>query len=133
MKKHYSNNSILSLRDAPQILCNVFEKIINGCCDEFILDFGDCFLRLQVAINTDAIIDKFSSASFNKTKEYVKINNKNPWKKHIKRECSWTWRATNQQGYIDCFLISFEGVVPNILLLCIASSIKIFVVNVPIN
>jgi hypothetical protein len=47
------------------------------------------------------------------------------WKTLLGKECSWTWVARNQQGYCDSVMLSFDGVVPTVLLHVIASSIEV--------
>lgn len=49
-----------------------------------------------------------------------------PWKKLLGKECGWTWVATNQQGYCDSVMLSFDGIVPTVLIHVIASSIEVF-------
>jgi len=48
-----------------------------------------------------------------------------PWKKFLGKELGWTWVAVNQQGYCDSVMLSFDGIVPTILLNVVASSIKV--------
>ncbi len=52
-----------------------------------------------------------------------------PWKRLIGKECGWTWMALNQQGYCDSAMLSFEGIVPTVLLHAIASSIELFTIR----
>jgi hypothetical protein len=47
------------------------------------------------------------------------------WKSLLGKECGWTWVAVNQQGFCDSVMLSFDGVVPTVLLHVIASSIEI--------
>jgi hypothetical protein len=48
------------------------------------------------------------------------------WKELLGKECGWTWVAINQQGYCDGVMLSFDGIVPTVLLHVIASSIEVF-------
>jgi hypothetical protein len=52
-----------------------------------------------------------------------------PWKRLISKECGWTWMAINQQGYCDSAMLSFDGIVPTVLLHVIASSIELFTIT----
>jgi hypothetical protein len=45
------------------------------------------------------------------------------------KELGWTWAATNQQGYCDSVMMSFEGIIPTVLLHVIASSIEVFTIT----
>jgi hypothetical protein len=49
-----------------------------------------------------------------------------PWKKLLGKEIGWTWVAINQQGYCDSIMLSFDGIIPTVLLHVIASSIEVF-------
>jgi hypothetical protein len=51
-----------------------------------------------------------------------------PWRRLLGKELGWTWVATNQQGYCDSVMLSFEGIIPTILLHVIASSIEVFTI-----
>jgi len=51
------------------------------------------------------------------------------WKKLLGKECGWTWMAFNQQGYCDSAMLSFDGIVPTVLLHVIASSIELFTIT----
>ncbi|MBI3410747.1 MAG: hypothetical protein HY040_20620 [Planctomycetes bacterium] len=120
---------LLPPRDAAYRLHDVFEKKVDGCRDELILDFGDCILTFEVDIDTDTISGQFQRGRFKPTNGYESVQAFRPWKKYIGKQCGWTWFAVNQQGYVDSALISFEGIEPNILLHVIASSMELFVIN----
>jgi Family of unknown function (DUF6334) len=120
---------LLPNREAPYVLQDVFEKFVDGCRDELILDLGDCFHRFRVDIDTDEIGGEFHAAPFLAKKGFRSIRGTAPWKKYIKKECGWTWLARNQQGYLDTILLSFDVVIPNLLLYGLASSIEVFVIK----
>jgi hypothetical protein len=46
--------------------------------------------------------------------------------KYVGQEFGWGWIAVNQQNYLDGVLLSFNGIVPNLLLNVIASSLHVF-------
>ena len=116
-------------RDEPYYLHDVFEKIVLGCRDEIVLDFGDCFLRFKVDANTDTIAGRFHGKAFAVKRGYRRIGATAPWKQYLNQECGWTWLAINQQGYWDTVLLSFDAVVPNILLNVMASSVYVFAIG----
>jgi hypothetical protein len=124
-----ANPLLLPERDKPYVLKNVFEKIADGCRDEVVLDFGDSCLRIGVDINTDTLVLRFRSMPFRPTKRWVSLRSAEPWKKCDGKECGWTWLAVNQQGYLDTVLISFDGIVPTVMLQAIASSVEVFTIT----
>jgi hypothetical protein len=120
---------LLLPREAPYILADVLEKWVHGCRDEIVLSLGDSFIRFVVDNETDTIMSEFKPSPFRGKKRYVSIRSATPWKAHVGKECGWTWFGWNQQGYLDTVLISFDGIVPSILLQTIASSIKVFTIS----
>jgi Family of unknown function (DUF6334) len=116
-------------RDEPYRLHDVFEKLVDGCRDEIVLDFGDSFLRFRVDVDTDAIIGRFYVQPFEVSRGYQRVGAAVPWGKHLNKAIGWTWSAINQQGYWDTVLISFDTVVPNILLNVMASSLYVFTIG----
>lgn len=48
------------------------------------------------------------------------------WNKLIGKNCEWSWVAWSQQGYRDSIMLSFDGIVPTVLLSVCASSIEVF-------
>ncbi|MBC6981362.1 DUF6334 family protein [Caulobacter sp. 17J80-11] len=43
----------------------------------------------------------------------------------IGREIGWSWSAINSQGYWDLFALAFDGIVPNVAFLGMASTIDV--------
>ena len=120
---------LLPSREKPYLLKNVLEKMSDDCRDEIVLDFGDSCLRIGVDINTDTLVIRFRSMPFRPTKRSVSLRGSEPWINCVGKECGWTWLAVNQQGYLDTVLISFDGIVPTIMLQAIASSIEVFTIS----
>ena len=48
-----------------------------------------------------------------------------PWNDLIGKPFGWGWVTVNKQGYCDGLLLSFDGIVPQVVLDVIASSIKV--------
>ncbi len=120
---------LLPDREAPYRLRDVYEKLVHGCRDEIVLDFGDCFLRFIANPDDDTIAGEFSPRVFRSKRGYRSIGSGTPWQQFLNRECGWTWLAVNKQGYWDTILISFDAVVPNVLLNVMASSIYVFAIG----
>ena len=120
---------LLPVRDEHYRLHDVFEKVVDGCRDEIVLDFGDSCLRFSVDADTDSIMGRFQGTKFSAKRGYQSIISSALWRPYLEEECGWTWLAINQQGYWDTILISFDAVVPNILLNVMASSVYVFAIG----
>ena len=123
------NPLLLPDRVEAYSLHDVFERVIDGCRDEIVLSFGDCFLSFKIEPDVDTIEAQFHDKKFVSKRSYHSIGHDDPWTRYLNQECGWTWLAINQQGYWDTVLISFETVVPNVLLNVMASSIHVFAVG----
>jgi hypothetical protein len=116
---------LLPDRDEPYRLRDVYEKVVHSCRDEIVLDLGDCFLQFTAEPDFDTIAGQFHGRPFGAKRGYRSIGSVAPWSRFLNKECGWTWLAVNQQGYWDTILISFDAVIPNILLNVMASSIYV--------
>jgi hypothetical protein len=131
MTRHVSSPDPLLLpdRDEPYRLHDVYQKIVFGCRDEIVLDFGDCFLRFSVDADTDSIASRFHEGTYAAKRGYQSIGSAPPWRQYLNETCGWTWLAINQQGYWVTILISFKSIVPNIMLNAMASSLYVFTIG----
>jgi Family of unknown function (DUF6334) len=120
---------LLPPRETPYILTDVLEKRVHGCRDELILNLGGCFLRFGVDSDNDTITSQFQPSSFRGKKGYVSVQTAKPWKSYLGKECGWTWFGWDQEGYLDTVLLSFDGIVPSVLLQTIASAIEVFTIS----
>jgi Family of unknown function (DUF6334) len=54
-----------------------------------------------------------------------RIDGAAPWNSLLGREFGWGWVTINQQGYCDGVLLSFDGIVPTLLLTVAASALSV--------
>lgn len=54
-----------------------------------------------------------------------------PWKTFIGQEFGWGWVTVNQQGYLDGIVLSFGGIMPQVLITVVASSLKVSQIGIP--
>lgn len=120
---------LLPDRSEPYCLHDVHEKIVEACRDEIVLDFGDSYLSFVVEPEFDTIACQFQNKPFRSTRGFRRVGSESPWVRFLDKEGGWTWLAVNQQGYWDTVLISFDSVVPNVLLNVMASSLFVFDIN----
>ena len=123
---------LLPQRDRPYCLRGVFEHVVEECRNELVFDLADCYLLLRVEEDFDSLGIQFLETEFNPQSGYRSLNSVSPWNRFMGKECGWTWMGINQQGYVDSVMLSFAGIIPNILLHVIASSIKVFSI-MPVN
>jgi hypothetical protein len=91
---------------------------------EFVLE--DCSLYFSVDDDTDEIIcskKTKTNRSAHKDEDWVSID---PFSKYIDAEIGWLWIGKNYLGYNDLAAVSFEGIIPTILLLGMASKIGLY-------
>jgi len=116
-------------REAPYVLKHVYERIVDGCRQDMIFDFGDSHLFVHVDEDTDSFVVDFVDSVFFPEAACSKIDSTAPWHRWLGKECGWTWTAHNSQGYLDSFMMSFDGVVPNVLIYAIASSAEVYLIT----
>ena len=120
---------LLPPRDAPYYLRFAYELVADGCRQEIVLDWGDSHLVVLVDPDWDTLNAHFHGHAFAPTAAYHAITARSPWDRLIGKECDWTWVALNKQGYCDLMVLSFDAILPQVLLHAIASSIEILTVT----
>jgi Family of unknown function (DUF6334) len=120
---------LLPDRDEPYCLHDVHEKVVHGLREEIVLDFGDSSVTFVAEPDYDTIGCRFRNQPFVSNRGYRRVGAESPWSRLVDKACGWTWLAVNQQGYWDTALISFDAVVPNVLLNVMASSLYVFEVK----
>jgi len=119
---------LLPDRDVPYRLLGVYERTEDGIRDDLVLAWQDSHLWFRADADTDTIEVGFHESRFEPTSEFHSLEAVPPWIDFLGHDCGWTWCAVNQQGYFDSILISFDGIVPNVMLHVIGSSIKVFTI-----
>lgn len=119
---------LLPPRDEGYILHGVYEKIADGCRGELVLDCGDAYLQIRVDENTDSLCTQYHDTKFKRSRGHRSLAAVSPWDRWLGKVCGWTWVAVNQQGYFDSVMLSFDGIVPCVLLHALGSSIAVFTI-----
>ena len=120
---------LLPLREGPYRLQAAYELVTDGCREEIVLDWGDSHLVVLVDADWDSFNAHFHGHAFAPTADYQAIGACSPWDRLVGKECDWTWVALNKQGYCDLIVLSFDAILPQVLLHAIASSIEVFKVS----
>lgn len=111
-----------TIGDRP--LLGVWQNYSEASLERIVLVFDQVSLII-VADEDDDSID-FTTADTTEGSDLGGINASlsEPWRKFIGKPFGWGWVTVNQQGYCDGLLLSFGGIVPQIALGVMASSIK---------
>ncbi len=85
-----------------------------------VLDFGSKSLVIEAEAEDDTITISIGTAAA----PGDAINDQQPWIDLVGKPMGWGWVIVNQQGYFDGVLLSFSGVIPQLLITVVASSLK---------
>ena len=96
----------------------------DGSVDRLILDFQSTSLLITADEDDDSITCNIAKGTAVDQGRGIDVRDREPWKSFIGRSFGWGWVTVNQQGYCDGLLLSFDGIVPQLVLNVIASSIK---------
>lgn len=103
------------------VLASVQEVRVDDSLTRIVLELDARFLVIQVEAEADTISLSIHSAS----KEGKVVSKHQPWSNFLGRPIGWGWVTINQQGYLDGVLLSFSGVVPEILITVLASRLQV--------
>jgi hypothetical protein len=105
-----------------QVLRSVFRVTDDGCLARNTLRFDRSFLAIDARSDDDAVELEAGELTGVPT-EGLDASASEPWKDLIGKPFGWGWVTINQQGYCDGVLLSFDGIIPQVLLNVVASSI----------
>lgn len=91
------------------------------------LIFGDGALQLKSDPDLDQISVTFGPLI--NTQDYDDLTGDAPWSRFIGKPFSWGWLTVNQRGDLDGALLSFDGVVPEVGVTVVASSLEILLLS----
>ncbi len=110
---------------SDQSLQAVWHVYTDGSLDKLVLDFSRVSLTVVGDEDDDSIDIAATETADLRNAGGVDGSHLEPWNRLIGKPFGWGWVTVNQQGYCDGLLLSFGGIVPQIALNVIASSIKI--------
>jgi len=96
----------------------------DQCLDKIIFEFDEVSLLVEAEVEYDTIAvccignDRLSDHS-------TAAGSTDLWNPFISKPFTWGWIMINQQNYLDGILLSFDTIMPNILLNVVASSIVV--------
>jgi len=102
------------------LLKTVRQMITEESITAISLDFGSKALMIEAEEDDDTVTISIRDG----LPQGDEINNQQPWIDLIGKPMGWGWVMVNQQGYLDGVLLSFGGVIPQLLITVVASSLK---------
>src|ERR1700748_2344083 len=112
-----------------QPLRAVWQIRAEGSVEKLVLDFDAQALVVSADENDDSVEVGISTAARFHCADRLDVTNLPPWNGFIGKPFGWGWVTVNQQGYCDGLLLSFGGIVPQLVVNVVASSIKIGVLG----
>ena len=108
---------------------SVWYLSVEDCLATVILKFENECLIIKANAEDDSI--QLSRASRPAIDQILQSANpaEGVWSKYVGQKFGWGWIAINQQNYFDAVLLSFNDIVPNLLLNVIASSLHVFEIS----
>jgi len=107
----------------------VWQVYTEGSMDKLVFDFGQISLIVAADENDDSIDIAVAGPNGPAPVGGVDGSQLPPWNNIVGKPFGWGWVTVNQQGYCDGLLLGFGGIVPQIALNAIASSIKVGVIS----
>lgn len=118
-----------SISDHALALQGVSQVYTEGCLDRLALDFGRLSLIVAADESNDSIDVTVAGTSGRRYPGGMDGSHLEPWNQFIGKRFGWGWVTVNQQGYCDGVLLSFGGIVPQVVLNVMASSIRVSVIT----
>ena len=116
---------------AEESLQSAWHCYAEGCLNSIILDFGGMALLLAADASDDTMnLSVVKCAESTKT-GYTNVTKSTFWSNFVGKPFGWGWLTVNQQGYRDGALLSFGGIIPQVMLNVVASSIKTSTIQDP--
>ena len=105
-------------------LRSVWRVYEEGNLDKIILVFEQESLVIQADPDDDTIVFEVLGNSHRFADDWKDASSSEPWRRFIGKTFGWGWIVINQQDALDGILLSFSGIMPQLLLTVVASSIK---------
>jgi hypothetical protein len=107
------------------LLKAVREEVVEELLVGLVLDFGSKALMIKADPDDDTVDFWVTSFSAQEWREGAEVSSALPWREFIGRGFGWGWVSVSQQGYLDGLVLSFGGILPQLLVTVVASSLKV--------
>ena len=91
--------------------------------DKIVLGFDTNSLVVEADPYDDTIVFHLTSSEDLNTNGWIDASQSEPWSGFIGKRFGWGWITINQQDALDGVLLSFDGIIPQLMLNVMASSI----------
>ena len=95
----------------------------DECLDKVVLEFDQVALAVEAEPSDDTIVVHRQSNSVRHSSGWIDVSQSTQWNAFIGKSFGWGWIIINQQDALDRVLLSFDGIVPQVMLIVMASSI----------
>jgi hypothetical protein len=106
-----------------QPLTSVSEVYEDGCLTAIVFTFERNTLTVAANAEDDSVELSVTNSSGGPPAHDV--TEREPWVTFIREPFGWGWLTLNQQGYCDGVLLSFRGIIPQLVLTVEASSLSV--------
>jgi len=106
-----------------QPLTSVSEAYEDGCLTAVVFTFERNTLAVAANAEDDSV--ELSVTNLSDRPPAHDVSDREPWVTFIREPFGWGWLTLNQQGYCDGVLLSFRGIIPQLVLTVEASSFAV--------
>lgn len=111
----------------------VWRVYIDECLDKIVLEFEQDSLVVKAEPDDDTIVFHVINNINRETSGWLDVSRSEVWRDFIGEPFGWGWITINQQDFLDGILLSFDGIIPQVMLNVIASSIQESVIHRPLD
>lgn len=126
--KHLHPELHTVLRPFHQLTGNVLRSVWHfhedGTLAKIILNFDNLSLVIEAEPFDDTILFEVVSNSHYSTEGWTNADSSETWRMYIGKDFGWAWIAINQEDALDGLLLSFSGIMPQVFLTAVASSLR---------
>ncbi len=108
---------------AGQLLTSVSEFYEDRCLSGIVFTFERDTLTVAANAEDDSVELSLTNSSGRLPAHDV--SDREPWVTFMREPFGWGWLTLNQQGYCDGVLLSFRGIMPQLVLTVEASSFSV--------
>ncbi len=106
------------------VLQAVWQQHTEGSLDRLLLVFGETSLVVAADKDDDSVDIMSTDTAGIINAEHLDASQLKPWSAFVGKSFGWGWITINQQGFCDGLILSFGGIVPQLILNVVASSIR---------
>lgn len=126
--KHLHPELHTLLRPFHQLTGNTLRSVWHyheeGTLAKIILKFDNQSLAIEAEPFDDTLLFEVVNTDDCRVEEWSNANDSETWRMCIGKDFGWAWIAINQEDALDGLLLSFSGIMPQVFLTAVASSLR---------